>query len=169
MTAAVANRGFYYTPHIVKKIKGKRLDSKYTIPKKTSIDPKHFEPVITSMQQVFERGTARTSRVKGIDICGKTGTVQNYIRRNGEKIELADHSIFIAFAPKDNPKIALAVFIENGGYGSVYAAPIASLMIEQYLNKKTLKPYIEKRMFTDSLLQNEYRKQLIPAIKPILD
>ncbi len=161
MTAAVANRGYYYTPHIVKKIKGKKLDTKFTTRKLTSIDAVYFEPVIEGMLQVFEKGTGKYSKVKGLDICGKTGTVQNYIKRNGKKIALADHSIFIAFAPKDNPKIALAVFIENGGYGSRYAAPISSLMIEKYLFGKTQKPYVEKRMFTDSLLQKEYRKILI--------
>jgi len=161
MTAAVANRGYYYTPHIVKRIKGKKLNSNFTIRKLTSIKAEHFEPVIDGMLQVFEKGTGKYSKVKGLDICGKTGTVQNYIRRNGEKIELADHSIFIAFAPKDNPKIALAVFIENGGYGSTYAAPISSLMIEKYLFGKTKKPYIQKKMFTDTLLQKEYRKILI--------
>ncbi len=161
MTAALANRGYYYTPHIVKKIKGKILDSKFTLRKLTTIDAPYFEPVIEGMYQVFERGTGKASKVKGLKICGKTGTVQNYIRRNGQKIALADHSIFIAFAPKDNPKIALAVFIENGGYGSQYAAPITSLMIEKYLFGKTKKPYLEKRMRSDTLLQKEYRKILI--------
>jgi penicillin-binding protein 2 len=162
MTAAVANRGYFYTPHIVKKIKENTLDNKYTIPKKTAIDSVYFEPVIQGMYDVFEKGTAKYSKVKGIDICGKTGTVQNYIKRDGKKIAMADHSIFIAFAPKDNPKIAIAIFIENGGYGSQYAAPISSLMIEKYLNGKTQKPYIEKRMFNDTLLLKEYRKLLIP-------
>ncbi|MEE9349220.1 MAG: penicillin-binding protein 2 [Flavobacteriaceae bacterium] len=162
MTAAVANRGFYYTPHIVKKIKGKQLNSKYTIPKHTSIDEKHFSPVIEGMFEVFEKGTGKYSKVKGLDICGKTGTVQNFIKRNGTKIEMEDHSIFIAFAPKENPKIAIAVFIENGGYGSVYAAPIASLMIEKYLFGKTNKPYKEKELFEDVKLLEEYKKLVTP-------
>ncbi len=162
MTAAVANRGYFYTPHIVKKIKDNQLDNKYTIPKKTAVDSVYFEPVIQGMYNVFEKGTARYSKVKGIDICGKTGTVQNYIRRNGEKIAMADHSIFIAFAPKDHPKIALAIFIENGGFGSQYAAPISSLMIEKYLKGKTQKPYVEQRMMNDTLLLKEYRKLLTP-------
>jgi len=164
MTAAVANRGFYYTPHLVKKIKGKELNVKYTTPNYTSIDKEHFEPVIKGMLEVFERGTGKSSRVKGLDICGKTGTVQNYIKQNGEKVALADHSIFIAFAPKDNPKIALAIFIENGGYGSAYAAPIASLMIEKYLFGKTSKLYKEKQMMKDTLLLKEYRKIITPII-----
>ncbi len=160
MTAAVANRGFYFTPHIVKKIKNKKLSSNFTTPKFTTIDKKYYEPVINGMLDVFKKGTGKSAKVKGLDICGKTGTVQNYIIRNGEKISMADHSIFIAFAPKDNPKIAIAVFIENGGYGSTYAAPISSLMIEKYLFGKTQKPYQEKRMFKDSLLLKEYKKLL---------
>ena len=119
MTAAVANRGYFYTPHIVKKIKENKLDNKYTTPKKTAIDSIYFEPVIKGMYDVFEKGTGRYSKVKGIDICGKTGTVQNYVKRDGKKIAMADHSIFIAFAPKDNPKIAIAIFIENGKYGLI--------------------------------------------------
>jgi len=162
MTAAIANKGYFYTPHIVKNIKGVALDSKYTTPKKTAIDSIYFNPIIEGMFHVFKKGTAKYSQVKNIEICGKTGTVQNYIRQNGKKIALADHSIFIAFAPKDNPKIALAVFIENGGYGSQYAAPITSLMIEKYINGKTFKPYIENRMMNDTLLLKEYRKIINP-------
>ncbi|MCF6349674.1 MAG: penicillin-binding protein 2 [Flavobacteriaceae bacterium] len=160
VTAAVANRGFYFTPHIVKKIKDIKLDSKFTTPIKTSIDVKHFEPVIEGMFDVFEKGTARSSKVKGIEICGKTGTVENFVRINNEKVALADHSIFIAFAPKDNPKIAIAVFIENAGFGSTYAAPIASLMIEKYLHREIKRKNIEERMFNASL-QEEYDKQII--------
>lgn len=160
VTAAVANRGHYYKPHIVKNIKDFKLAAKFTTPIKTSIDTDHFEPVIKGMLEVFEKGTGRSSKVKGIDICGKTGTVENFIRIEGEKVALADHSIFIAFAPKDNPQIALAVFIENGGFGSSYAAPIASLMIEKYLNKKVKRKFIEERMFNSSL-QEEYDKQII--------
>ncbi len=160
MTAAVANRGFYYTPHIVKNIKDVTIDSKFTTPIKTSVDTKYFEPVIEGMFQVFEKGTGRSSKVKGIDICGKTGTVENFIKINNEKVSLADHSIFIAFAPKDKPKIAIAVIIENGGFGSTIAAPIATLMIEKYLNKSIKRKHIEERIYNISL-QEEYDKQLI--------
>ena len=153
MTAAVANRGFYFTPHIVKQIKDKKLDEKYTTPKYTSIDEKYFEPVIEGLFNVFEnpRGTASWSKVKGIEICGKTGTAEN---PHGQ-----DHSIFIAFAPKDNPKIAIAVFVENGYWGSRWAGPIASLMIEKYLKGETIRPWKEQEMFNGSL-QEEYNKQL---------
>lgn len=154
MTATVANRGFYYTPHIVKNIEGIELDKKFTTPKHSTVDPKHFEPVIEGLFNVFEnpRGTATWSRVKGIEICGKTGTAEN---PHGQ-----DHSIFIAFAPKDNPKIAIAVFVENGYWGSRWAGPIASLMIEKYLNGGTIRPWEEKRMF-EGTLEDEYAKQLI--------
>ncbi|RXP52963.1 penicillin-binding protein 2 [Lutibacter sp. HS1-25] len=154
MTATVANRGFYYTPHIAKHIDGVPLDKKFTIPNYTTIDKKHFEPVIEGLFAVVENpsGTAHWSRVPGIEICGKTGTAEN---PHGQ-----DHSIFIAFAPKDNPKIAIAVFVENGYWGSRWAGPIATLMIEKYLTGKTDRPLVEERMFTGSI-QDEYDKQLL--------
>ena len=134
-TAAIANKGFFYTPHIVKKIARKPINNpNYTIKKQTTIRTEYFEPVIEAMHEVFKSGTGRWSQVKGIEICGKTGTSENFIRINGYKQQLPDHSILVAFAPKENPKIALAVFVENGGYGSTIAAPITSLMIEKYLN-----------------------------------
>ncbi len=153
MTAAVANRGFYFTPHIVKSIEGGKINPKFTTPKYTTIDKKYFEPVVEGLFNVFEhpRGTASWSKVKGIEICGKTGTSEN---PHGQ-----DHSIFIAFAPKDNPKIAIAVFVENGYWGSRWAGPIASLMIEKYINGGTSRPWEEKRILNGSL-QEEYDKQL---------
>ncbi len=164
MTAAIANRGFYYTPHIIKKIGDSIvIDPKYTKPKYTTIDSEHFEPVIQGMFHVFELGTARYSRVEGIDICGKTGTSENSKRINGKKVDFTDHSIFVAFAPKDNPKIAIAVFIENGYWGSRWAAPIASLMIEKYLNgfigESAIRQNAERKMLTQGL-KDEYSKQL---------
>ncbi|TYQ00437.1 penicillin-binding protein 2 [Tenacibaculum adriaticum] len=159
-TAAIANKGFYYTPHIVKSINKKGiLDTAYTIPKKTSVDAKYFPIAIEAMSDVFKTGTGKWSQVKGIDICGKTGTVENFTKINGQKVKLQDHSILIAFAPKDNPKIALAVFVENGGYGATIAAPITSLMIEKYLNGTTERKHIEERMLNLSL-QEIYNKQL---------
>ena len=130
---------------------------KYIKKKQTSIDSIYFETVINGMHQVVERGTARIAKVKGIDICGKTGTVENFMKINGLKTPLTDHSIFIAFAPKDDPKIALAVYIENGYWGARWAAPIASLMIEKYLNKSIKRKWLEDRMLNGSLL-NEYEK-----------
>ena len=134
-TAAIANKGYFYTPHILKQIDKTPIeDPKFTIPKKTTIDKKHFSPIIEAMHEVFKTGTGKWSQVNGIEICGKTGTVENFTKINEKKIQLKDHSILIAFAPKKNPKIALAIFVENGGYGSRIAAPISSLLIEKYIS-----------------------------------
>ena len=134
-TAAIANKGYFYTPHILKQIDKTPIDDpKFTIPKKTTIDKKHFSPIIEAMHEVFKTGTGKWSQVNGIEICGKTGTVENFANINGKKTQLKDHSILIAFAPKKNPKIALAIFVENGGYGSTIAAPISSLLIEKYIS-----------------------------------
>ena len=166
-TAAIANKGFYYTPHILKKVAGEALkNEKYTVPKKTSIASKHFEPIIEAMHEVFKTGTGKSSQIKGIEICGKTGTVENSIKIiDGIKTQAPDHSILVAFAPKENPKIAIAVFVENGGYGSTIAAPISSLIIEKYLTEKISKPWVEKRMLALSL-QEVYDKQKSKEIAP---
>ena len=158
-TAAIANRGFYIKPHFKKSFDSIIKDSLYPV-KRTLIDSKHFETVIEGMHQVVERGTARIAKINGLEICGKTGTVENFIRLNNEKTQLTDHSIFIAFAPKENPKIALAVFIENGYWGARWAAPIASLMIEKYLRKEVKRKWLEKRMTEGSLIA-EYEKPLL--------
>ena len=160
MTAAIANRGYYFTPHILKRV-GDSLNQnkKYTTRNYTSIDPQHFEPVIEGMLNVFELGTARGSKISDIQICGKTGTAENFKRINGERVQFTDHSIFIAFAPKDNPKIAIAVFVENGYWGSRWAAPIASLMIEKYIKGSIGRERLEDRMLEGSL-EEEYNKQL---------
>jgi penicillin-binding protein 2 len=154
-TATIANRGFFKKPHFKKIVN----DSLY--PKnRTLIDAKHFETVIEGMHQVVERGTARVAKISGIEVCGKTGTVENFIRLNNEKTQLTDHSIFIAFAPKDDPKIAIAVFIENGYWGARWAAPIASLMIEKYLKGEVKRNWLENKMLKGSLIA-EYEKPLL--------
>ena len=166
MTAAIANKGFYFRPHIVKQINKQAItDTLYTKKVNTTIDSKHFNVAIEAMHEVFTKGTAQGSRVKGIEICGKTGTAENFTRVDGQKIQLPDHSILVAFAPKDDPKIALAVYIENGGYGSTIAAPITSLLIEKYLTGKVERTYVEERML-DLSLQHVYNK-LIPKIDTI--
>jgi penicillin-binding protein 2 len=168
-TAAIANRGYFYTPHIVKKIDGEKIyDSNFTIKKQTTINKEHFTPVIEAMYEVFKTGTGRFNQVKGIEICGKTGTAENSIKMvDGLKIQAEDHSILVAFAPKDNPQIALAVFVENGGYGSIIAAPITSLLIEKYINGIISKrnKYREQNMLNKSL-QEIYDMQ-IPKSKEI--
>lgn len=157
MMAAVANEGYYFTPHIVKKIKGQSLDKKYTTKHYTTIDKQYFQPIIQGMEDVYNFGTASGLKVEGIKICGKTGTAENKIRVAGKTYQLKDHSIFVAFAPRENPKIALAVFIENGYWGSRWAGPIATLMIEKYLNGKISRKDLETRMLNGSI-EDEYRK-----------
>jgi len=157
LMATVANRGYYYTPHIVKKIKGEILDKKFRTKHVTTINRKYFEPVINGMFDVYNKGTAFGLGVEGIDICGKTGTAENYLKVNGKRVKLQDHSIFVAFAPKENPKIAIAVFVENGYWGKRWAGPITSLMIEKYLRRKITKVDFEKRMLEGSL-KDQYSK-----------
>lgn len=141
--SAIANRGYWYTPHLVKQVQeGNEAAIRPLKPERhdIAIDREHFETVVEGMRQTVTSGTARLAYTPGIDICGKTGTVQN---------SFGDHSVFTAFAPKDDPKIAILVYIENGGYGGSVAAPIASLMIERYLNKKIARnrKWLEQRMF----------------------
>lgn len=157
MMAAVANRGYYYTPHIVKSIKDQKLDKKFTTKHYTTIDKQYYEPIIHGLEDVYNFGTASGFRVEGLKICGKTGTAENKIRIAGKTFQLKDHSIFVAFAPRENPKIALAVFIENSGYGATWAGPIATLMIEKYINGEISRKDLETRMLTGSL-QAEYQK-----------
>ena len=159
MIATVANRGYYFTPHIIKKIEGQKIDKKFTTKHVTTVNKKYFEPVISGLFDVYNLGTAHGLNVEGIDICGKTGTAENYAKINGKRVKLQDHSIFVAFAPKDNPKIAIAVFVENGYWGARWAGPITSLMIEKYVKKKITRKDLEKRMLEGSL-QGEYNKYL---------
>lgn len=130
IAAIIANKGWYYTPHFVRSIGNKGSLPQFKKKHYSKVDPIHFEPIIEGMRRVtYEAGgTGKKAAVEGITVCGKTGTAQN---PHGE-----DHSVFIAMAPMENPKIAIAVFIENAGFGGVWAAPMASLMIEKYLNKK---------------------------------
>ncbi|MBX2817473.1 MAG: penicillin-binding protein 2 [Saprospiraceae bacterium] len=130
MMAAIANRGFYYPPHLVKNFRNSlhALDSDYLNRKHVRIEPRHFSPVIEGLERAVYAGTAGLAAVPGLHVCGKTGTSEN---PHGK-----DHSVFMAFAPRSNPKIALAVIVENAGWGSTYAAPIGGLMIEEYLNQE---------------------------------
>ncbi len=157
MTAAIANKGFYYTPHIIKSIDGETIDKNFTTKKETSIDSTHFEPIIEGMHQVYTKGTASFLKVPGIEICGKTGTAENFTKIDGIKTQLTDHSIFVAFAPKEDPKIAIAVLVENGYYGARWAGRIASLMIEKYLKGEVSLKYMERLVLNKSL-EDEYLK-----------
>ena len=152
---AIANRGFYVKPHFVKRVDNKSIndrDKNYT-----TIDKENFEIVIDGMVDVVDRGTARIAKINGISVAGKTGTVENFILIEDEKKQLTDHSTFIAFAPAEDPKIVVSVFIENGYWGSRWAAPIASLIIEKYLKEDVGRKWLEKRMVSGSLI-DEYEK-----------
>jgi penicillin-binding protein 2 len=157
MTAAIANKGFYFTPHIIKSIEGESINEKFTEKKETTIHPSYFEPVIEGMHKVYTNGTASFLKVPGIDICGKTGTAENFTKIDGVKTQLTDHSIFVAFAPKEDPKIAIAVLVENGYYGARWAGRIASLMIEKYLKGEVSLKYMERLVLNKSL-EEEYLK-----------
>jgi penicillin-binding protein 2 len=138
LTCIIANRGFYFTPHIVKAIGLKQdFNSRFTQKHYTDVESKYFYPVVDAMYDVVEAGTARNVKMDSVKVCGKTGTAQNAGK---------NHSIFIAFAPMDNPKIAIAVIVENSGYGATWAAPIASLMIEKYLTHKIKRLDLEKEI-----------------------
>ena len=144
--ATVANRGFYYTPHIVKAIgKDKKPLPQYSVRHYTTIDSTYFKVAVDAMQNVVEAGTGQyRAKLADIIVCGKTGSVQNEPR--------PDHSVFIAFAPRDNPKIAVAVYVEFSGQGARAAASIASLMIEKYLFGKTKRPYVEDYVLAGKFL-----------------
>jgi penicillin-binding protein 2 len=151
MTAAIANRGYFYTPHIVRSstVSGETAP-RFVEKHFTGIDSIHFEPVIEGMDLVVSGGPGATARhigIPGIEICGKTGTAQN---PHGD-----DHSVFIAFAPRNNPRIAIAVYVENAGYGSTHAAPVASLMIEKYLTGEVKNKWREQNTIKLDLIRDE--------------
>ena len=155
LAAIIANRGYYYKPHFLKS--ERLIDSLYTKKIMTSIDSLNYEIIIEGMRDVVEKGTAKIAKINNIEICGKTGTAENFTLIDNKKTQLTDHSIFISFAPKDEPKIAVAVFIENGYWGSRWAAPIGSLAIEKYLNKDVNRKWLETKIMNGSL-ENEYMK-----------
>jgi penicillin-binding protein 2 len=159
----IANKGYYYTPHFVKAIDNETKQD--TILNKfrkkhdvlTAISDEAYEAVMQGMQEVVEHGTAVAARIPGINICAKTGTAQNFRIIRGKKIELNENSMFVCFAPRENPKIAIAVVIENAGFGSTSAAPIASLLMEKYLND-TLRTESKKK------IEELANKDLMPSI-----
>ena len=125
LAAGIANRGYYIAPHVVKSIEENELDSLYVTRKYTGIDAQYYTPIVNGMAAAVTGGTCRAAFMPDIEVCGKTGTAQN---PHGK-----DHSIFMAFAPKENPKVAIAVYVENAGFGATYAVPIGRLMLEKYL------------------------------------
>jgi penicillin-binding protein 2 len=151
LVTIIANKGWYYTPHIVKAIDGNPNDTildrfkvkHYTLIKDTNI----YNMVIAGMAKAVEGGTAAALKIEGIPYCAKTGTAQN---PHGK-----DHSVFVCFAPKDNPKIAIGILIENAGFGATYAGPIARLMMEKYLKGTITRPDLEKRMLEADLIHKK--------------
>ena len=149
LCATIANRGHYYIPHIIKASEGVEIDEHFTQKQYTLVDTLQFPKVIRGMWRAVNSapgmgGTAAIAHVDSLDICGKTGTAQN---PRG-----ADNSVFICFAPMDHPKIAIAAYVENGGFGASYAAPIASLMVEKYLKGESRRPALEQRMKSANLM-----------------
>ncbi|MEJ8763415.1 penicillin-binding protein 2 [Phocaeicola sp. HCN-40430] len=125
--ATIANRGYFITPHVVKQIEGESLAPEYKEKRYTMVDKVHYDEVVEGMRNAVLGGTCRAANLPDIEVCGKTGTAQNHGR---------DHSAFMGFAPMNNPKIAIAVYVENGGWGATYGVPIGKLMIEKYLKGK---------------------------------
>ena len=144
VAAAIGNEGFYYEPHYIKSFGNtdKNIDSAFLEKHIINIEKRHFKDVKKGMQSVFEgeHGTARFSKIDSITVAGKTGTAEN---PHGK-----DHSIFMAFAPVNNPQIAIAVVVENAGFGSTWAAPIASLMIEKYIRGYVKRTDKEQKVLT---------------------
>ncbi len=140
LAAIVANRGYYYIPHIVKSIEGQdSLDRRFYERHYTKVEARYFEPIVEGMwQSVHKGGTSHSALLPGLDVCGKTGTAQN---PHGK-----DHSTFLSFAPKDNPRIAISVYVENGGFGASAALPIASLLEEYYLTDTIRRPALVEQV-----------------------
>ena len=126
--ATIANRGYYIIPHVIKEVQGMPLDTLYTKKHYTKVDRKYYETVVAGMRQAVLGGTCRVANTSFYEVCGKTGTAQN---PHGQ-----DHSVFMGFAPRENPKIAICVYVENGTWGATYGVPIGALMMEQYINGK---------------------------------
>ncbi len=157
----IANKGYYYTPHFVKSIGNNPKDPLLAAFQKkhvvTHIPDTFFDVVAKGMQDVVERGTGTVARMEGIEICAKTGTVENKAVVNGQAMKMKDHSVFVAFAPRENPKIAIAVVVENAGFGATWAGPVASLMIEKYLldSVSSKRKHLEQKLYNANLV-NRY-------------
>ena len=144
--ATIANRGYFITPHVVKEIEDGEMESQFSEKRYTKVRKEHYETVVQGMRAAVTGGTCRAANIPGLDVCGKTGTAQN----RGK-----DHSAFMGFAPMDNPKIAVAVYVENGGWGATYGVPIGALIMEKYL-KGTLSPESEVKARDIQLRRIDY-------------
>lgn len=152
LSATIANRGYFITPHVVKEIQDTPLPEEFTEKRYTMVDSKYYDSIVEGMAMAVTGGTCRVGYIEGIEMCGKTGTAQN---PHGK-----DHSVFMGFAPKDNPKIAIAVYVENAGFGATYGVPIGSLIIEKYLKGEVSesRKWLEDRMLTGNTLFLNTRK-----------
>ena len=135
LAATIANRGYFVTPHVVKGIEGEEIEEQYRTKRYTKVSKKNYEVVVQGMRGAVMGGTCRKANLPDIEVCGKTGTAQN----RGK-----DHSAFMGFAPMNKPKIAVAVYVENGGWGATYGVPVGALIMEQYINGK-LSPDSEQK------------------------
>ena len=160
LAAIIGNRGYYVTPHLIRGFSdlGKDISEEFTVKRLVRIDKEHFDPVIEGMRWAILYGTGHRANTHGISICGKTGTSQN---PHGD-----DHSVFYAFAPKDDPKIALAVYVENAGFGGDIAAPIAGLVIEKYINREVKRTVLEEQMTNIDLISKDLPEPVKKTIKP---
>ena len=151
LSATIANRGYFHTPHVVKKIEKDHLDSLYTEKHYTGIESQHYYPIVAGMRGAVTGGTCRGANLPDIAVCGKTGTAENAGK---------DHSIFMGFAPMDEPKVAISVYVENGGFGAYYAVPIGRLMIQKYLKREIAESDkgIEANMKNAVILRNVVQK-----------
>jgi len=167
----IANRGYYYLPHFVQKIDDETEEDTALLNKYrqkhevlTHIPDDAYDAVTDGMQDVVEEGTARIAKIPGINICAKTGTAQNFTILDGRKLELPNNSMFVCFAPKENPKIAIAVTVENAGFGATWAGPIARILMEKYLNdtiQEKSKADLERISTTDLMPKYYVRKQKV--------
>jgi penicillin-binding protein 2 len=146
-SSLIANGGYYYVPHLIKQVNGRdTVPAQYAEQHFTEVDTAYFKTIQAGMALTMTGGTGRSVAISGIEMCGKTGTAQN---PHG-----ADNSTFMAYAPRENPKIAVAVYVQNAGFGATWAAPIASLMIEKYLTGTTTRPWLEDRLLNFALYDN---------------
>jgi penicillin-binding protein 2 len=166
----IANKGYYYTPHFVKSINGNASDTlldKFKVKHKvTNIPDSVYYIVGKGMQDVVERGTGKVAQLPGIEICAKTGTVENKANIGGVAKKMKDHSVFVAFAPRENPKIAIAVVVENAGFGATWAGPVASLLIEKYLTDSIApkRKHLEEKLYKANLI-NPYVDEIDSLVR----
>ena len=159
--ATIANRGYYYTPHVIREIEGlDSLDSRFTERHYTMVDSVHFETIIEGMwRSVNVKGTSRKAYLAGWDVCGKTGTAEHNRKNPVTGKSYDDHSAFISFAPRNNPQIAIAVYIEHGKWGSSIAVPIASLIEELYLTDTITRPAMIEEVLNTTIDYGYYDRQ----------